>query len=174
MGIVVIQEIETVWTKSARGGKRAILRNAIPEAVKIPYNLTDIINIQRLYHSLRYNTNYKQRTQPTEDIRVSSTFHSITAGCVHVEGNNNLVLASFQYNIECGGAPNRKWLGKTLRIAPNEWGQMIYNGLFVYRGSHFWLCKKTVVNVGIFERITPGLFTRSAPTHRFSAMAEIW
>jgi hypothetical protein len=62
-------------------------------------------------------------------------------------------------------------MSKTLVLAVNEWGQISYNGRFAEEGG--WLYEKTVVNVGLFEPPSNGVFTNAGPTHRYSAMGHL-
>ena len=81
-------------------------------------------------------------------------------------------MATFRYRSPCAGAPPRVWAYKALSIAEGEWGQFVYNGRF--SREDYWWYEKHVVNVGLFERLASGVFTRNEATSRFEAMADLF
>jgi hypothetical protein len=171
--IVVAQHIRTKWTKASCGGEDAVRRNGVPEAANVPVQRIPKGNLILVHHVLQYREADGFR-QPKEEIRVNPALQMLALGCVTVYHTTDEVIATFRYNYDSGCKPNRGWARKTLRLTLNEWGQIVYNGRFVpgWDGDQWY--RKTVVNVGMVERLTPGLFTREEPTCRFSAMAELF
>lgn len=167
--ILVVQHIMTSWGKEARGGKGAVLRNAVPDAAKLPLSSLKPDELTFLSHYLRFNA---QPTGPHERIFIENPTFPLVVGGVIINPAAEAVLARFRYTFACG-APDRGWMQKTLRIAANEWGQIIYNGRFSADEAGWWY-EKHVINVGWFERLTPHVFTREAPTHRFNASALLF
>ena len=105
---------------------------------------------------------------------VNPTVRPIAIGCVAVDHGEEEAIATFRYDRSCGGEPDRRGARKTLRIGVNEWGQIVYNGRFQDYDEGGWWYEKMVVNVGLFERLTPGVFTKQEPTCRYSAMGELF
>jgi len=99
---------------------------------------------------------------------------SLVVGCVTIERTEGAVSVNFRYKAHCAGAPNRSWTRKTLVITGRQWGQIVYNGRFPYSWQADWWYEKMVINVGLFERLTPDLFIHTEPTYRFSAMGELF
>jgi hypothetical protein len=169
--IVIVQHIHTHWTKASRGGENARIRNGVPEAAKVPVQRIAAGNLNLIYHVLQYWEADGYR-QPREEIRINPTVRPLAIGCVTIDHTTEEVIATFRYDQGCAGAPDRGWARKTLHLAVGEWGQIVYNGRFT--GEDYWWYENTVVNVGLVERLTPGLFTRQEPNCRFSAMAELY
>ena len=172
MSIVVIQKIETVWTKRSRGGENAVRRNAVPEIAKIPLHRI----VERYNSLLQVSLDYRESnlfTEPSEKIVLDSNLQPIACGCIIVDFNDREVFMEFRHNLGCG-APERGWMQKKLVLPLNEWGQIVYNGRFNDWDDGTTHYKKTVVNAGRFERVTPGIFTQIEPAKRFSAMAELF
>jgi hypothetical protein len=169
MSIVVIQHIVTKWDKSARGGENAVQRNAVPEAAKLSVAQWEGRGIEVLQQSLYYR--WDRSVDPIERITTNPPARPIRIGCVVVEVAGEEVTAEFRYDRGCGGAPERGWARKTMRVSQEMWVQMVYNGRFT--GEDYWWYEKHVVNVGLFERLSSGLFTRCAPATRFEAMGEL-
>ena len=131
------------------------------------YVCTSIVNVR--YVDLR-------SLLPAESARISIREHynsykpniipnapnrPLRVGCTVMDFVDTEVTADFQYDRGCGGAPERRWARKTLEITIGQWGQIVYNGRFT--GEDFWWYEKHVVNVGQFENISSGVFTRCAP-----------
>lgn len=171
--IVIVQQIRTKWTKELRGGENAGKRNAVPEVARVPVHRIKADGLVLVHHSLSYGE-YGGFSQPYEEIHVNLTVRPLAIGCVTIDPEKEEVIATFRYDNQCGGAPYRGWARKTLPLAVNEWGQIVYNGRFQdYNGGHWWY-EKTVANVGLFERLIPGAFTKQEPVCRFSAMGELF
>ncbi len=171
--VVVVQQIRTHWTKASRGGDNAVKRNAVPEAARVPIHRIVGDNLILVHHLLEYEER-DGFSRPREEIRINPTVRPLVVGCVTIDHSENQAIMTFRYDRGCGGAPDRGWTRKTLRLVVNEWGQIVYNGRFspVWEGN--WWYEKMVVNVGLFERLMPGVFTKQEPTCRFAAMDELF
>lgn len=172
MTVIVVQHIRTVWKKAERGGANAVLRSRIPEAAKIPAERLKGPEITLVQQDLNFGRGHL--TVPCEKITANPTFLPLTVGCVTVHELESEVAVHFRYDRECGGAPDRGWARKSLRLSQNEWVQIVYNGRHTAGYDMYQWYEKHAINVGLFERISSGLFTRSAPTHRFDAMAILF
>jgi hypothetical protein len=170
--IVVVQHIRTKWTKASRGGENARKRNAVPETARVPVQRIVGENLILVHHSLSY-PGHRAFQQPREEIRINPTVRPLVIGCVTIDHSAEEAIAAFLYNQGCGGAPDRGWARKTLRLAAGEWGQIVYNGRFAGYDDYWWY-EKTVVNVGLFERLMPGVFTHREPICRFAAMGDLF
>lgn len=173
MSVAIIQQIGTKWTKASRGGANAVKRNAVPEVATVPVHRVQADHLVVLHHSLFYG----ERTwfsEPFENIAVNPPALPLVIGCVTITRAAEEVAVTFQYNRKCGGAPERGWAHKTMHLGLNMWGQVVYNGRFAPGWEGDWWYEKVVVNIGLFERITPGVFTCSEPTDRFRAMGQLF
>jgi hypothetical protein len=170
-GVVVVQQILTSWSKKSRGGEGAVKRNAIPEVAPVPMHCIKTERLTLLHQSLSYSE--WDGFAPREKIEVNPTLRPVVIGGVTVNDDDEVAVASFQYNLGCG-APERGWARKTLRIAEGEWGQILYNGRFAPPWEGPWWYEKMVVNIGLFSHLSSGVFTHCAPTCRFSAMGHLF
>ena len=89
-------------------------------------------------------------------------------GCVQVKAFGDGAIASFQYTTEHGGAPERGWARKSIRISEGLWAQFEYNGRFSCEAA--WIYRHTVLNVGCVEEENVKLFTHTRPAMRFASM----
>ena len=170
--LVIVQQINTHWTKASRGGESAGRRNAVPEIACVP-----IERIAGEPHSLvHHRISYGERSgfaHPREEICINPTIAPLVVGCVTIGYTDHEARAAFYYERGCGGAPERGWAQQTIHLAVNEWGQIVYNGRFGGWDCGWWY-EKTVVNIGLFEHITSDVFTRRKPDYRFAAMAKLF
>ncbi len=166
---MIIQHIQTSWTKHARGGEKAVQRNAVPEVAKLSLqsikSRAPVVVQQDLYYS------WNPLTDPSETIATDFIVRPIEVGCVTVDHSSDMVFASFRYTARCG-APMRVWARKSLQLSLGEWAQLVYNGRFSPDWEGDWRYEKHAVNIGLFERLSSGLFTRCAPTTRFESLVE--
>ncbi|HZT41228.1 MAG TPA: hypothetical protein VFA07_03520 [Chthonomonadaceae bacterium] len=171
--MVIIQQIHTLWTKKSRGGPGAVQRNAVPEVAKVPLQQVQVSEVSLLLHRLTYRES-KGFSCPYECQEENPSVRPILVGCVTIDHGEDIIVASFRYTMECGGAPYRGGKQKTLQIGTNEWGQIVYNGRFAPEWEGDWWYEKMVVNVGLFEPPSNSVFTRSKPTYRYAAIGHLY
>jgi len=173
MSIAVVQRITTHWTKATRGGPRAAQRNAVPEAARLP--LTRIppeADPVLLAHTLVYPEAHNF-VLPGDDLQIDPSDRPYRTGCIAVTIASDRLVAAFEYDCACGGAPERGWERKQLDVQLDQWVQFAYNGRFSeLEGA--WRYEKTVVNVGVFRRLRAGVFQRTPPTHIHSSMTHLF
>lgn len=170
--VLVIQQIIVEWDKSSRGGAEAERRNALPEAAKVPFQQYQAADVTFLQQTLAFPA-YRNYTPPSEEIMLRPMFNPVSLGGVTIIWNEEQVKAKFRWSHGCG-APDRGWMAKTLSLAVNEWGQIVYNGRLSDCDDGQWYYHKTVVNVGLFAPASNNVFTRSEPNQRYSAMAHLY
>src|ERR1051325_9944180 len=95
VAILVIQHITTKWDKHARGGKYAVLRNAVQEAAKVHIEKPDKIQPAVVYQKLFFGMS--SFTEPREKREIDPDLWPLTAGCVTVTRSPDRVMATFQY-----------------------------------------------------------------------------
>jgi hypothetical protein len=190
--VLVVQEIYTSWTKASRGGAQAAERNRTPEAMRLPLELAQADPIRVFYHQVRFleRTGFQQ---PHERVAVD-TFVYPEYGCTTVEHSTDAVWLTYAYSTARGGAPNREpspWMQcahsiaqgsepepqlrqRRLRAPLGHWVQVRENGRFAPAWDGDWWYQKVVVNAGLFESLSEGLFTAISPLEQYSAMADLW
>jgi len=163
----VVQQIYIYW---GRTGPNGGYRKSIRDAVKIPVQRLDCKDPKIVYHQASYS-NFNHYVQPYDEILVHGTRQPVDLGGVTVDYTQEEVSATFRYNYRYVGKPDRSWVEKTLILPANEWGQIRYNGRFTTETSRY--CRTVVVNVGLFDRLTPGLFTQQEAISRFASIAKL-
>ena len=171
--MIVLQQIHTIWTKKSRGGPGAVQRNAVPEVAKIPLQQVRSSDVSLLLHRLTYHER-EGFSHPHERLEENLSVKPLQIGCMTIDYGEGILIASFRYTRECGGAPERGWMRKTLQIGLNEWGQIVFNGRFSPAWEGDWWYEKTVVNMGLFDQPSNSVFTRSQPTYRYAAMSHLY
>ena len=171
VNVIVVQEICTSWTKASRGGENAAARNAVPKVVTLPVQQITEDNIVLIHHRLAYEE--ENGFSPREKIHINPTMRPFAVGGVTIGYSEDEANAVFRYDRGCG-APDRSWARKTIHMPVGTWGQIAYNGRFNAGWDGPWYYEKTVINVGIFQRLVPGVFTKQVPASRFSAMGELF
>ena len=161
--MIIVQEIVTEWSKTSRGGKEASRRNATPSTLKLP---SIPAGVDVAVHSVRITEwgKFKPRSTVSVDNKMP-----LRLGCVEIKSVGEAVIARFQYTTDCGGAPERGWMRKEVRIAPGQSAQIQYNGRFSWESA--WMYRHTVINIAVVDEPTPKLFTHNRPTIKFAAMA---
>ena len=170
--LIIVQQIHSIWTKASRGGKGAEQRNAVPETAPVPLQSMDGSTFTIAHHKLTYRE-HMGFAQPFEEAIEGVSDNLVNVGCVSITQGTSTVDATYRYGRKCGGAPEREWARKTLCIAPNEWGQIIYNGRFAPGWDGDWWYEKMVVNICMSNQPSNDVFERSDPTYRFTNMAQL-
>lgn len=172
--MVLIQEIRSVWSKAARGGAAAVLRNSVAESA--PFSITSSKPAtHKITRQLLVYAEANDFAEPIKSEVVESEAAAITIGCVKIEILDNGCLVAYEYDYKCGGLPPRRnRAGVSLReemvVEPGCWVRVRYNGRF--RGDEWWY-EKVVVNVGMFEKPDADVFTLTEPVNEISQMAEL-
>jgi len=162
--IVIIQRISTTWTKQSRGSPGAIKRNATPEALKLPLEELPREGCSFIEHG----SSFHERSG-FEDPRPSIVFENFSLerpmrlGGVLLQREAGRVRVSWDYDSADVGMPLRQQKkNDVFELALNQWGRVTYNGRFNGEGEIWWY-RKTVLNVGLFEKATASVFVGSVP-----------
>ena len=170
--MIIIQEIETTWSKKSREANKASIRNSVPEAFDIPNNKEDI-NIYQLY---RYEeeTEFKDpkiKIEKFNDKKLNNFF-----GALRLYYENNILKVKYTYSPENVGAPERTVYPKeVLSLKSGEWGRVIYTGRFcgTYSSYTEWFYKKEVFNIANIEIPNISIFTKTKPKKTFKDIANL-
>lgn len=126
-----------------------------------------------IHQSLRYSEK-RCFARPKETIVIDPEARPFALGCVTIDWSGEYVSATFRYTRSCGGAPDRNWAHQTFHPAIDAWCQFVYNGRFSPDWDGDWWYEKTVVNIGLFTRLTPSVFMVDAPAHRYDASGRLF
>src|SRR5688500_13604450 len=84
--VILVQSIETQWTRASRGGSRAVKRNAVPEAVEFPFLESPEHASARLHHSLCYEER-AGFADPRWRVVMDAGTEPLCVGCVTIDGD---------------------------------------------------------------------------------------
>jgi hypothetical protein len=167
--VVVIQAICTHWEKSARGGLNAVLRNRVPEAVKVAeakIPLSPLIHVAQYV----YNSGLNKYTKPVRTIIAPPTTTPRQAKGIFFDFAGDMLSVAYQYD-RGQGAPER-FAGKVkaFDLSQGEWGRIRYNGRYSDVDNGHWWYEKWVWNIGLFSSVSPTAFLKTEPVKVASYM----
>jgi hypothetical protein len=179
---VLVQRLDTEWTKASRGGQGAVRRNGTPLGLPVPsfFGFHSDEFCFRI-HRLRFSEQTGFAPTETAEVQGDPVWRE---GCVVLAQEAEVVRVRFEYIPGSGGAPAREMFDPsgdrlplseeafTLRLG--EWGRVSYNGRFSCVDTGNWWYTKVVCNVGLSLRPAPDWFTQGAPDHVYTRMAELW
>lgn len=133
--MLIIQHIDTYWTKATRGMPGAGLRSALPDAYRLPDSLTELPPNGALIHRLQRNEG--QHFQPhaqTEILPVPGSYWRFRIG-----QHNGEITLSFCYHAADHGLPFRYSRSRPLfSLALGQRGVFRINGRFAsYSGQYY-------------------------------------
>jgi hypothetical protein len=171
--IVIVQSIKSVWTKQSRGGRLAVARNMVAEALAVP--LRGLSADERfIFHSIVYDESNHFAAPVINSVGVVESLRLLT-GCVQIERVDGRVLARYEYDTRCG-APSRAkrpgaHVGQSFELLPGEHGRIVYNGRF---SDDEWRYEKRVLNVGRFAQPIERAFLQAQPKRLIDDTASLW
>lgn len=151
--MIVIQRITTFWTKKSRGGKGAIARNAVPEALTLP---SFAASAELVVHKVVFDeSNAFRRKAEIQKLTMANDWELNPV---------RLRLLGDQIQVRCmfGGAPER-WPRQAFVLSYGQWGRLAYNRRFAdsYDGS--WRYEKEVFNVAFADQVRRRQFFDTEP-----------
>jgi hypothetical protein len=156
--MIIVQHIETKWTKRSRGMPGAAARNAVPRVLALPGFPKTPAGI-RVHKVMAHEDHAFDLHQRTEIIATGQDFTRYwTLQFVPAE---TAVLVSLKYSRDEHGLPPRREVRHPiLQLAPGETGALHINGRFSYTsGQHY---RQHFVNVAHADAWSPDLFMREA------------
>ena len=165
--MIIVQRIETEWTKLSRGMPNAAKRNAVPRKMSIPLNdnINDGIYVHEIKISEKDDFDLHQETYYMDNaIKYWSLFFNNEAGFVKVQ---------FKYSYWEHGKPDRGKFKKTLfKLRKNEIGVLHINGRFTsYSGQHY---TQHFVNIANTTEVCENIFMNREPTYFVNKMADLF
>ena len=167
--MVVIQEVQTSWTKDSRGAPGAVARNAVPERLSfIPSAGHHAI----LEHLARYGE--ESGFVASETVMSYDTPASLRYGCVRLVVANSRVQVMWRYDPGYIGAPERDEgpPKEAFVVSVGQWGCVRYNGRL--SSDEGWWYRKVILNVGIFAAPTGSEFLVREPDFKYDQTAHLW
>jgi hypothetical protein len=173
---IIIQNINTAWSKQSRGGKLASERNAVPEALLFPLEKPRKSAGGLIEHCLAY-TEWEGFSTASYSSLIEEPAGKIRTGCVLIEPVGGELKVIFEYDTARAGMPIRYSPpgGKPstrMRLQAGQWGRVLYNGRTA--SEETWWYDKVVINVGLFKTLREDVFVSTQPTQVISQMARLW
>lgn len=182
---VIIQVVTTSWSKQARGGPLATLRNAVPE--RLPFPATQVAEDQCcLVHHVDYADLHGFTRPDREHIEQHSTLPVVLHDSVgfffedtrlHVEFGGLYApdnRPSILYGYAGFGAPQRSVPREPFALNVGEIGQIRYLGRFSVGEEGYTPYRKRVYTVGWLTDFRASTFTVCTLQHQFASMPNVW
>lgn len=159
---VLIQHIETYWTKISRGQPQAALRNAVPET----YSVDDVPDKNGVFYlHIQYSENNSFQKPSVTAWRVINENQQRQIGLhLRLIEPNKLLVSKWMKN---------GFLKKVGELTPGSWLKIVSNERVVL--EHTWAYKKHVFNVyfGDQREINEALLVTS-PVHTMNLEIDLW
>ena len=153
--MIVVQHIETRWTKRSRGMPGAAARNAVPRVMPLPGfpEGPPGVRLHKVTADEEHGFDLHQRTEIVEPGQKYWTLQFVPDGTA--------VVVEFRYvGEEHGLPPRRETRHPVFRLARSEVGTLHINGRFSYTSGQYY--KQHFVNVANVETSSHSLFMRAA------------
>jgi hypothetical protein len=182
---IIIQAIQTIWTKTSRGGPGATRRNAVPEAFPLPLRDQRKVTVfpALVLHQLHYAERGEFRPMP-QPLTTGALLDTLTIDQLSIHPLDDAGIVRVTYH------PRRpSYLGyarddsgeyrpgglEALALRLGEWGRVRYNwrhGATVSVDD--WWYDLWVVNVGFFTEWRADAFLESPPSKVYSQLSRLW
>lgn len=168
--MIIVQHIETRWTKRSRGMPGAAARNAVPRVMPLPPGAGAAAGI------------YLHRVTADEDSGFD--LHQVTGIIEPGQGftkywtlrlvpAKSAVVVEFGYvGQQHGQPPRREHRHPVFRLEPGEVGTLHINGRFSYNSGQYY--KQHFVNIANVEAASRDLFTGAAADHFSDMTADLF
>ena len=153
--MLVVQRIETLWTKESRGMPNAAKRNAVPRTLPLPRNDTNQgLYLHEVKASERDNFKLHQSTELWTDI---SKYWSL-----EFLQQDTVIEVLFTYNYYRHGKPSRGAYRRPLfTLVDGQVGVLHINGRFAFYSGQYYV--QNFVNVANVCAVESGIFINGVP-----------
>ncbi len=201
--ILLIQAIQTEWSKAARGGVLATARGRVPEALPIPLPLSRPAEPYYLVHHVTYAEadDFKHPRYETIDsgppgkrtyyghrrsfydaprmVKVNEAQPEAAFGetlqfdRLHLYWKADSLTISYRADDRKYGVP--RTAHSTLAVAAEQWARIEYNLRYSgeFESRGWWFYENWVFNVGLFHKPKRNVFLKAAPDAVLSRMSRL-
>lgn len=165
--MIVVQRIETTWTKISRGMPNAALRNSVPRVMEIPSNSGVSENIY--VHEIKASEDSHFKTNhETFGVQDHNKYWSLS-----FTDQDGVLEVMFTYNYSDHGKPDRGAHRRPLfNLKEGETGVLHINGRFAsYSGQYY---KQHFVNVAHVIELSSDIFIKSEPVKFVNKMVDLF
>ncbi len=168
--MIVVQHIETRWTKRSRGMPGAAARNAVPRVMPLPAFSQEPAGIRVHTVSAREEHGFDLRQQ-TEIIAPGQGFTKYWT--LYFVPAERAVVVELKYERgEHGLPPRRENRHAIFRLAPGQVATLHINGRFSYTSGQYY--EQHFVNVANTETAAHDLFMRGPADHFADMTANLF
>lgn len=168
--MIVVQHIETRWTKQSRGMPGAAARNAVPRAMPLPAFPDEPAGIRVHKVTAREEHGFDIRQQ-TEIIAPGQSFTRYWT--LYFVPAESAVVVELKYaGEEHGLPPRRENRYPIFRLAPGQVGALHINGRFSYSSGHYY--KQHFVSIANVETPSHDIFMRAPADHFADITANLF
>lgn len=165
--MIVIQRIESVWTKKSRGMPGSNKRNAIPRRLKLPD--PHFCRKELFLHEVGASEHCDFKLVSKVECRENwNKYWSLK-----LVNENTSIRVQFAYEYYWHGMPNRgSYWRRLFTLKTGEYGSLQINGRFTSYSGQFYT--QNFVNIGNVSKIDENLFVASEPTYLVDKMVYLF
>ena len=164
--LIIVQRIETTWTKRSRGMPGAKARNSVPKALKLPIlnSATEGLFIHEIYADENHNFELHQHWHETDLMKYWS---------LDFREESSLLRILFTYDYYQHGQPKRNAHRQPIiKLDREAFASFCINGRFTsYRGQFY---RQHFVNLAYVESPTSNIFLSERKTMTVNKMADLF
>lgn len=167
--MIVVQELQTWWTKLSRGAPAAVARNATRVALRIP-EAARVSQLGPLVHRVRFDES-DSFAPNTRDVPAGISAQR-PVPCVRlIERERGVLLVNFEWEALTCGAPRRP-RGEPIHLKEGQCCRVVFNGR--HGSERQWWYHHTVVNIAQLARPNADIFLEIAPCTISSHLEILW
>jgi hypothetical protein len=166
--MLIVQRIQTEWTKKSRGGEPATFRNTVPEALPLP-SLVDE-GADGIVHDVRHRECDDFRPQAA--VRPAGFDRTCQLGSLWLYRQVDRLAVRFVWSWHETGAPERK-SHDAFVLEPGQWGRLKCNGRFSDHDSGAWWYRQDTFNVAWIQDFDPNRFLNTMPDFEVVELARL-
>lgn len=161
MSGIVIQHIQTIWTKASRGGEGARQRNLLPIAMELPH-------FSRLGQFYLHHVTFAEHNsfQPQERTDITRTFLELDLKVLALSVRKSIQVR-FHRDSYNAAKPTNYALHAPFELEQEQWAQIVYNGRFTDFDTGNWWYEKHAYNIGWFNPLERDRFVQTKPDTEF-------
>lgn len=174
---IVIQQIDTEWTKASRGGEGACRRNAVPTELTLPLDCFAAPVAMHVVDSFEWND-----FQLDDSVKHWNSICDVRIPFLKLETRQNNLRIRFVRSPQNWVIANRLYDGvdgkpvldvDAFVLGCDEWGRVRFNARYTSRDTGEWYYQHVVCNIGVFSSVELNRFVTLKPNHQFVELATL-
>lgn len=166
MNMILIQHIETVWTRQSRGMPGSAKRNAVARAMNLP-DFPEPVG-QLLIHKAIARETSNFTMEESHSFQQEMTYWTLEFLLA-----DNKLDTRFTYNYREHGEPNRGAYPVSLfKLNPSEWGSFQINGRFSSHNRQYY--RQHFINILFADFFTNDIFVSGKARYQINKLADLF